>query len=218
MVCRFSACYEELPICKHCLSVVQKILVTPCKSCGNSPSRCECSGESGHRFLYFYTGYQARRLTYLIKNNVDGRTMDFMAELAVSASGLKMDSFDGVTYVPRHPRRAKRYGYDQAKELAKSISRIYGVPVVHALKRVGGSEQKLLSKEARFKNIIGRYKLCDGFGEEIKYKKLLLVDDIYTTGATVKACKSLLVGKVASSVIPFTLAKTNYEGKSKTIK
>jgi competence protein ComFC len=159
--------------------------------------------------MFFYNGYRARKLMYFIKDNTDKEAIRFIAELAADSTGLKMSTFDGIAYVPRLPRRARRYGYDQSKELANALSRIYGIPVIHALKRVGGREQKLLSASERRKNIVGRYKLRLDRDMTVRYKRILLVDDIYTTGATIKECKRLLLDSVADSVVPLTLAKTN---------
>lgn len=133
--------------------------------------------------------------------------MDFLAEIAIKACGINPRSFDGVTYVPRLKRRARRYGHDQSKEFAKSISRAFGIPIVHTMKRVGGRDQKLLSRAQRMKNIQNRYKLKN-IPEE-KYNRLLLVDDIITTGATIKVCSDLLRGNVAKSVSALVLAKTD---------
>lgn len=213
MMCRYRACYQELPLCKYCLAKFQSILTEKCRVCNKSPGECECSGEPSHRFMFFYGGYSSRQLMYFIKNNVDDEAMRFIAELAVDATGLKMSSYDGVAYVPRLPRRARRYGYDQAMEFAKALSHIYGIPVIHALKRVGGREQKLLSASERRKNIVGRYKLRLDRDMTVRYKKILLVDDIYTTGATMKECKRILLDNVADAVVPFTFAKTNFAKK-----
>lgn len=210
MMCRYYACYQELPLCKHCLADFQLILTEPCKTCKKGPNECECPSEDSHRFMFFYGGFRSRRFMYFIKNNADEEAIRFIAELAVDATGLKMSSYDGVAYVPRLRRREKRYGYDQAKEFAKALSRLYGIPVVHALRRVGGREQKKLSASERRKNIIGRYQLRLDRDMTKRYKKILLVDDIYTTGATIKACKRILLDNVADAVIPFTFAKTNY--------
>lgn len=209
MMCRYHACYEELPLCKYCLADFQSILTEKCKTCHKGPNECECSGEPSHRFMFFYNGYRARKLMYFIKDNTDKEAIRFIAELAADSTGLKMSTFDGIAYVPRLPRRARRYGYDQSKELANALSRIYGIPVIHALKRVGGREQKLLSASERRKNIVGRYKLRLDRDMTVRYKRILLVDDIYTTGATINECKRLLLDSVADSVVPLTLAKTN---------
>lgn len=210
MMCRYYACYQELPVCKHCLADLQSILTEPCRTCGRGANECECTGEDSHRFMFFYNSFRSRRLMYFLKYNADDEAIRFISELAVEATGLKMSSFDGITYVPRLRSREKRYGYDQSKKVATELSRIYGIPVIHALRRVGGREQKLLSASERRKNIIGRYQLRLDRDMTKRYKKILLVDDIYTTGATVKACKRILLDNVAEAVVPFTFAKTNF--------
>lgn len=211
MICGFNACYDDLPVCSNCLPDLQGVLTARCVNCGRTPSLCQCTDSDKHRFAFFYKGLQAQRLIYYIKTNLDGRAMDFLAEIAVSACGIKPGSYDGVTYVPRMRKRVRRYGHDQAKEFAEAISKKYNIPLVHTLNRIGGKEQKLLSRSERLKNIIGRYSLLNEPDE--KYKKLLIVDDIYTTGATMKACVELLRGKVARSVVSLTFAKTNFEDK-----
>ncbi len=213
VVCRFRACYEEQPVCIKCLNDLQTLLNERCKTCGNLPSACECY--ENLRFAFFYGSVQARRLIYWVKTNIDDRQMDFIAEMLVKATGINPKSFDAVAYVPRLRKNVRRYGHDQARELARALSRIYGIPVINPLKRVGGKEQKLLSRKERFKNIKGMYQYNDGFPPDEKYGRILLVDDIHTTGATMDACLSMLRGRVAEAVVPLTIAKTNFNKKHK---
>lgn len=210
VMCRYSACYEELPVCHECLNEFKNILTAECKNCGKSSANCDCPNNDNVRFLFFYEGYRVQRLIYFVKTNVDVAALDFLAELLFKNCGLNPEKFDAVTYVPRQKRAIRRYGHDQAKELAKAVSRVYGIPFVTTLDRVGKGEQKLLSAEARYKNIKNKYKLTKGFPKEEKFKRVLLVDDVCTTGATLRACSELLRLNVSESVVPVVLAKTNY--------
>ena len=90
--------------------------------------------------------------------------------------------------------------------MAKIIADTYGIPFITALKHNRGKEQKLLSYNQRFKNAKSIYEVIDPPQE--KYKRLLLVDDVATTGATVSACKSLILQDYAKSVTILVLAKT----------
>jgi len=81
------------------------------------------------------------------------------------------------------------------------------VPVVHALKRRGFYAQKLLSKIQRKEHARRIYKLKRV--PKNQYKKLLLLDDIITTGATILACKAVLKTGIAKSVVCAVLARTN---------
>lgn len=212
-MCRHYACYTELAICKHCLSELHSMMTVRCKTCNRSPNECECPSDESLRFMFFYGNYRSRRFMNFIKYNADREHIRYLTELAVDATGLKASAYDGVAYVPRLRRREKRYGYDQSKEIAYAISDMFGIPVIHALRRVGGREQKLLSASERMKNIAGKYQIRFDRDMTKRFKKILLVDDIYTTGATIKACKRILLDNVADAVVPFTIAKTNYSKK-----
>lgn len=140
MMCRSSACYEELPVCRKCLNKFHRILSAKCINCGRTPHDCDCYNQGNIRFLFFYEGFRAKKLMFFIKSNVDRVAMDFIAELLVENCGINLDTFDAVTFVPRRRSVARRYGHDQAKELAKAISRVYNVPFVKTMNRVGGGE------------------------------------------------------------------------------
>lgn len=116
---------------------------------------------------------------------------------------------DGVAYVPRDARRRRKYGFDQAKELAAAASRVLGVPLVSLLsRRRHGKAQKLLSAKERRANMKNRFYIGQEITEQEKFRRLLLVDDVCTTGATVKACADILRGSVAKSVTAMCLART----------
>lgn len=208
-ICGRNVCYEELPVCCECLSVMQELITERCLNCGRTAYACQCHDRQGLRFLFYYGSYQAMRLIYLVKTDVDTEFIDFLTELAVNACGVKVGSYDAVAFVPRPKKNRRVAGYDQAEQMAYALSRKYGIKVIDVIERVGGREQKLLSRAERMKNIKGIYRIKDGVCAE-KYNKILIVDDIYTTGATMNTCAELLRGKIARAVVPFTLAKTNF--------
>ena len=97
----------------------------------------------------------------------------------------------------------------QAKELAAAASRVLGVPLVSLLsRRRHGKAQKLLSAKERRANMKNRFYIGQEITEQEKFRRLLLVDDVCTTGATVKACADILRGSVAKSVTAMCLART----------
>ncbi len=205
--CRYNACYEELPICGECLNRFTRVLTANCKICGKPACGCECSSDNV-RALFFYEGFSANMLVYFVKCNVDKEFLDFLAELLIKSTGINPEAYDAIAYVPRRKRAIRRYGYDQAKELAKSISKRFGIQLIHPLKRVGGGVQKLLSAKARYQSIKNRYVLNDKFKEDKQFDRILLVDDVCTTGATIKACSEILRKNVSNSVTPLVLART----------
>ena len=210
MVCDYGLCYEELPICSFCISHVQEAVTDRCEVCNKTANRCDCSTNEA-RHAFYYEGYFPRLIIRALKTRMDVTAADFVCELAINCCGLCMGTFDGVAFVPRHKHNLRMYGYDQAEYLALCISQKYGLDMLYAIERVGGREQKLLSHAERLKNIRNKYRIRDDFHGENLYRKVLLIDDIYTTGATVRVCADLLRKNIAKAVIPLTLSKTNHQ-------
>lgn len=210
VVCRWHICPREFCICPECLHKFQLLLTEKCRTCGKPPSGCTCVREDNHRFSFFYGSYTSRGVIYLLKTNSDRRVYSIIVKLCVDACGLKPSSYDAVAFVPRARKSLKRHGVDHAKEIAKAMSELYGIPMIDCIERIGGEEQKLLSRSERIKNIKDKYKIKEGFSLGKPYRKILVVDDVYTTGATMKTCCALLRGRISDSVVAFTLAKTNY--------
>ncbi len=218
IICGTASCYEELPLCPKCISRMQELITEPCKNCNKPAMVCTCGDREGLRFLFFYGNRYSKRLIYNVKHRLDATAMDFLVELAVSASELKAETFDGVAFVPRSKRNRRLAGYDQAEEFAKSISRLYGIPVLYALEHKGNREQKLLSRRERFENMKKTYQIKKEFENDKKYGKILLVDDIVTTGATMKACADILREHTARQVVRLAFAKTNFlKGKGSRV-
>lgn len=209
-MCGLSIAYEEFPLCADCISRFHELLTERCKTCGRSARDCVCGDREGLRFLFFYGSYNSKRVIFHVKHNMDVATMDFLASLTVDANALKTDSFDAIAFVPRTKRNLRKYGYDQAEELAKSFSRIYGIPIIYALERRSNREQKLLSRSERLKNIKNSFAIRKEIENGKKYNKILLVDDVTTTGATMTACADILREHIARQVVRIAIAKTNY--------
>ena len=204
IMCGFSACYEELPICRKCALDFQRILTARCTKCNRSATVCECKDHA--RALLFFNRPEAKKLLYTVKTNADKRTLYFLAELMIRANGINPQNYQAVTFVPRSAKNRRRYGYDQSKELATAISDIFGIPLISPLKRLKGQPQKLLSHAQRLKNIKNLYTI-DNIPEETP-KNLLLIDDIYTTGATLSVCSDILRRELGCKVTSLVLAKT----------
>lgn len=111
-----------------------------------------------------------------------------------------------VIPVPLHGQRKKMRGYNQSELLAREIARGLGLPVhTDILHRVADTpSQTGLNKKGRQENLQNAFQTVDN--GQIQGKNILLVDDIYTTGATVEACSRILKVGGAKSVFVVTCA------------
>lgn len=114
---------------------------------------------------------------------------------------------DLVTWVPLHPKRLARRGYDQAELLARRVGELYGIPCEGTLEKIRNTgEQSLLrDKEERFANVSRAYRALPGL--DLTGKRMVLVDDVVTTGGTMAACAACLRGAGAETVAGLTLAR-----------
>jgi ComF family protein len=116
-------------------------------------------------------------------------------------------AIDVIVPVPLHPRRLRWRGFNQSVLLARQISRAYGVPMdPFLLRRVRETPpQTQLDEEERRRNVRGAFALAPG--GTIAKRSVLLVDDVYTSGATVNECSRTLARSGARQVFVVTLAR-----------
>ena len=114
--------------------------------------------------------------------------------------------FDILSWVPLAPDRKKERGYDQVELIARNVSERLRLPLVPLLKkRRGVSAQSLTSSPAeRRVNIAGAYRVIRP--ELVKGQRILLIDDVVTTGATLSECAKTLREAGAAKVFCATLA------------
>ena len=119
----------------------------------------------------------------------------------------KIKKYDTIVPVPISRKRFKERGYNQSELIAKEIacSSKLELETECLFKTKNIIEQSKLNKEERLKNIQGVYDLVNK--RKLYKKKILLVDDIYTTGSTVNECARVLRKARPSKIGVFTLAK-----------
>ncbi|MCL1819340.1 MAG: ComF family protein [Oscillospiraceae bacterium] len=103
----------------------------------------------------------------------------------------RFDGFDAVTWVPVSRTRRQHRGFDQAEQLAREVAKLIDVKPRKLLNKTRHTQpnSRLKSKDERQKNVSGVYRPAL-FAK--KYNKVLLIDDIITTGSTITECVSML--------------------------
>ena len=116
-------------------------------------------------------------------------------------------SYDTIIPVPISKKRLKTRGYNQSLLIAKEIAKQTNLELVNncLIKTKNIIEQSKLNKEDRIQNIQGVYELKNK--QLIKNKKILLIDDIYTTGSTVNECSKILKKGTKDKIGVLVLAK-----------
>lgn len=134
------------------------------------------------------------------------QTAQFLGELMKAAvqGGEPDGEFDLISYVPLHWWRRWLRGYNQAELLAERLGRLSRRPVRRLLRRTRWTQpQTHLSRQARIENVRGAFATVRGV--DISGKRVLLVDDVLTTGATASEASRVL-GKAGASVAVAVLA------------
>ena len=111
-----------------------------------------------------------------------------------------------AVFVPMTREEEKKRGFNQSELLARNVAERLNLPLLPALvKTKNTSQQKQLKREEREKNLIDAF-AC--IYKEVKGRKILLIDDVFTTGATANACTHTLLKAGAKEVSVLTAAVT----------
>ncbi len=212
-VCDEPAPYGE-KICLSCMKKLKALRYPWCEKCGkklNSESRiCTDCEKRPHSFVRCRSVFEypcissaVYRFKYLGRREYAA----FFAESSVKVLGDYIEGLnpDMITCVPLSNAKMLKRGYNQAGDYAEELSKLINVPFCEAaVKRVRNTApMKLLSPAERQKNLKNAFKSGQNV---VKSKRILLVDDIYTTGATMDACARVLLEAGAESVYCMTLA------------
>ncbi len=191
-------------LCMGCRdNIKEKYIVSPfCMKCGKQldDENTEYCGDCKKASLSYDRGFAVFKYHDDIKQSIyrfkyKGYKVygEFYGNEMAEAYGriLKELGAELIVPVPVHASRRRRRGYNQAEEIAKALSARIGLPVDQycLIREKKTIPQKELSRKFRKKNLENAFKVQ---GNVVEYKKVILVDDIYTTGATADACAAEL--------------------------
>ena len=197
-------------LCARCEAAVACFARPVCASCGipEALGVCRCDELSPSiervRSIGPYAGW-LRGAVVQVKYHGEWSRVPHLAPLLAQACA-DLAPVDALVPVPLHPSRRKQRGFNQTEKLAEELSRELAVPVVLALRRSRRTTPQVrLDAAGRQANVMGAFAVSPG--KRVEGKRLLLVDDVITTGATLGACADVLHSAGASSVSVVTVAR-----------
>jgi ComF family protein len=194
--------YTPLDICEKCVKDIKYVKEPICKRCGKQIYEegleyCHDCGGKRHFFEQGRTLFQyeyINKSVYKFKYHNHRLYGEFYGkEMSKKyADIIKEWKIDVVIPVPIHKKRLKKRGFNQSEIIAKELSKNLSIPMnPYILERIKKTiPQKKLNDVLRKKNIENAFKISKDI---VKYKYVILVDDIYTTGATLDECARILM-------------------------
>lgn len=214
---------SRIPVCANCLACLRPLSGPACERCGRpfvsapaatSPrSLCHLCRREVYAFDCArsygpYDDAMVQAITLLKYHAVKPLGGWFAARLAeVVAAQPRLFAANVVVPVPLHASRLRERGYNQAELIARPLAKRLGLPVAPVLlvrTRPRPSKLKLTRKE-RWSTVRGAYALRAG--SQVDKSCVLLVDDVFTSGATLDACARVLRQAGAARVVGLTVAR-----------
>ncbi|MFQ5989130.1 MAG: ComF family protein [Candidatus Methylomirabilales bacterium] len=119
---------------------------------------------------------------------------------------FEQPAFEAIVPVPLHRQRKRERGFNQAEILASVVGNRLHRPVLRkALKRIRATPPQSGKPRERIRNVRGAFAVTHR--ERVEGRTLLLVDDVFTTGATVNECAKVMMKSGARAVLVYTLAR-----------
>ncbi len=193
-------------ICEECYGKLQWVNAPYCMKCGKpieSPYKEYCYDCENKNFHYEY-GYgmwiydeNMRRSIVGFKYKNRREYAEFYVRELLSHYGEKIRRMDVdvIVPVPVHKKRYRKRGYNQAAILAKGLGAGLGIEVEENLliRCKYTMPQKSLNDKERLHNLEKAFQINKKLKLKYEHKKVLLIDDIYTTGSTIEACTNVLL-------------------------
>lgn len=187
--CQSRLVYVKNPRCKKCGKPVENAGKEFCMDC-NRKKHYYNSG----RVVWVYTK-EMRQSIYRFKYDNKREYADFYVNELVRLYGgwIKRLEVDAILPIPLHKSKYRKRGFNQAQVLAEAIGRELEIPVLSDIlvRNKNTTAQKNLNDKERQENVKNAFKIVQN---EVQLKKILLVDDIYTTGSTIDAAARILKG------------------------
>jgi len=207
--------YEILPepYCRKCASPIHPWFSwnrATVSSCNN------CSSLDGFRRVYalgcYYVGPPYPELTRNILDLKEDR--DMAKRLCIALASVienrypELTSIDALVPVPAHDRKLDERGFNQADQLVIGLGSLINKPVLDCLRQTKLYQQRGATRDERFENVRGAFKPEDDLELKIRGKHLLLIDDVFTSGATISECSKVLLSSGARQVDALVLGRT----------
>lgn len=212
--------HGPLPFCPPCMAGLRFIGSPLCPRCGAPFPAAEREDHLCGECLITQRPYAVARsvgryeetlLTAIHRFKYRGRTGigdllgGMMADFADALWDMTL--FERILPVPLHKRRLRERGFNQAVILARALERRFGIPLDFTLlKRDRFTPPQVgLDRKERSANVRGAFRVTHP--ERIAGRRLLLVDDVYTTGSTLSECARVLIKAGAEAVAVLTMAR-----------
>lgn len=184
-----------------------------CTECERNIKFCEdvfAVEQHNTKFNYYSVSYYSGDMMELIlrlKYKSDFRAGEAIANYMINKIKANNIQFDFISYIPMTKASMKKRGYNQSEYLAKVIGNETNKPVVHCLDKIKQTKDQIgLNGIERWDNVFGSFKIVNE--NIILNKKILLIDDVITTGATAFSCAYELLKSDAEEITILTGAKS----------
>jgi ComF family protein len=207
-------------LCAECHGKVTRIVAPFCSTCsepffGAITETFSCAN-CAHRKLYFESAVAAyrsrgivRRVVHDFKYGDQFHLRHLVADwlnAALDDERLRGRTFDLIVPVPLHAARKRERGFNQAEALANMVSRQRGIPTRAVLERTRHTTtQTAFDRAERMENLRNAFRLRKKMN--VRQLRVLLIDDVLTTGATLSECARVLKKAGASVVYAATAAR-----------
>lgn len=207
----------EEGICPGCVSKVRLLTGDTCMLCGKKVKDgaaycydCNCKEHVFKRNFSVFMYTDMRESLYRFKYNGRAEYAKYYAKMAygLHKKQLQKINADAVIPVPLHVSRQRKRGYNQAEEFAKELALLMGVPVRNDLiRRIKRTKPlKTLNASQRQNNLKKAFLFTQN---DVKLSTIILVDDIFTTGATLDAVAGICRGAGVDKIYTLTIAVGN---------
>ena len=214
---------DRLKLYKYTRRIISLLYPNRCPFCGKVINADKYMCESCPKFLPYVTKpllppenvsrlyaccyYAYRARTAVLSMKYKGLIYPVDAFALMMYKMISKEHAHALVPVPSGFMSVQKRGFSTADKIAERISWFSGVPVLKALKaRDDKQEQKMLNMKMRIEN--ARQSFCINDKADIRGKKLILIDDVCTTGSTLSVCAELLTNAGAAEVTAAVFAKT----------
>ena len=214
------ACKVMLPvntgnfyICSRCEPLFERVPLPVCKKCGGAlnseDEKCvSCFGKN----FYFESNVSTFIYDELMQELLRDMKFRNKKRIAIGLAKLWAKTIDlpdeelVLTWLPMHPVKQKERGFNQAEIMAKEIAKHFNLPCENILRRIVDTPaQSGLHPKMRIENVRGAFEIIQ---DKKVSEKVVIIDDIFTTGASINECAKVLIEGGAEVAYAKTLAIT----------